>query len=279
MRRRSLVELGRPAAFALAFGFDGYQWRLDGNPIAGATGPSYTPTAADVGHQLSCTVTGTYPLLVVTVSSTSAARTVLTTAPVLSLPGPITVAATGPNGAVVTYTATATDLIDGTVPVSCTPPSGSVFPIGTTTVHCNAVDSVGNTASGSFTVTVTASDLDHVTIDFRGELGSPSLHWDGDVGSGRLQTVTDGNVEWLAGDAVFGSPAVALSVDLRSRHVARLMSGSLTATRGVASIRFGLTIAPFVLGADGSISNPIPIRGSYYDGVNVTFGFVTVRFS
>ncbi len=81
------------------FGFDGFQWRLDGNPIAGATGPAYTPTVADVGHALSCTVTGTYPLIQVTVASTSAARTVLTTAPVLSLPGPITVAATGPSGA------------------------------------------------------------------------------------------------------------------------------------------------------------------------------------
>jgi len=56
-----------------AFGFDGYQWLLDGSPIAGQTGPSYTPTSADAGHQLSCTVTVTYPLLVVTVSATSAA--------------------------------------------------------------------------------------------------------------------------------------------------------------------------------------------------------------
>jgi outer membrane lipoprotein SlyB len=56
-----------------AYGFDGYQWLLDGSPIAGQTGPSYTPTAADAGHQLSCTVTVTYPLLVVTVSATSAA--------------------------------------------------------------------------------------------------------------------------------------------------------------------------------------------------------------
>jgi streptogramin lyase len=59
-----------------AFGFDGYQWLLDGSPIAGQTSPSYTPTTADFGHQLSCTVTVTYPLLVVTVSATSAAMPV-----------------------------------------------------------------------------------------------------------------------------------------------------------------------------------------------------------
>jgi hypothetical protein len=61
-----------------AFGFDGYRWQLDGSAIAGATGQSYTPTPADVGHQLSCTVTLTYPLLVVTVSATSPAVTVFT---------------------------------------------------------------------------------------------------------------------------------------------------------------------------------------------------------
>jgi hypothetical protein len=55
-----------------AFGFDGYQWLLDGGPIAGATGASYTPTAAQAGHALSCEVTATYVLIQVTVSATSA---------------------------------------------------------------------------------------------------------------------------------------------------------------------------------------------------------------
>ena len=42
-------------------------------PDYGATGQSYTPTAADAGHQLSCKATVTYPLLVVTASATSTA--------------------------------------------------------------------------------------------------------------------------------------------------------------------------------------------------------------
>src|SRR3954470_18910923 len=56
-----------------AHGFDGYRWLLDGTPIPGATGPSYTPTGADAGHQLSCEATVTYTLFPVTVSATSAA--------------------------------------------------------------------------------------------------------------------------------------------------------------------------------------------------------------
>jgi hypothetical protein len=42
-----------------------------------------------------------------------------------------------------------------TVPVTRTPASGSSFPVGTTTVTCSATDSHGNTATGSFAVTVT----------------------------------------------------------------------------------------------------------------------------
>ncbi len=59
-----------------AFGYDGYQWLLDGDPITGETGQSYTPVAAEVGQQLSCTVTATYTLLSVTVAATSAAPSV-----------------------------------------------------------------------------------------------------------------------------------------------------------------------------------------------------------
>ena len=49
----------------------GVQWLLDGTPIPGATGQSYTPVAGDVGHQLACTVAATYQLLDVTALTTS----------------------------------------------------------------------------------------------------------------------------------------------------------------------------------------------------------------
>ena len=79
-----------------------------------------------------------------------------TTPPTLSLPGNITAAATSSSGAVVTFTATATDLVDGSDPVLCSPASGATFAAGSTTVSCSATDAHGNTASGSFSVTVNA---------------------------------------------------------------------------------------------------------------------------
>src|SRR5213079_1089265 len=42
-----------------------------------------------------------------------------TTAPMLTVPKDLTVEATGPNGALATWEASAIDLVDGTVPVSC----------------------------------------------------------------------------------------------------------------------------------------------------------------
>lgn len=77
-----------------------------------------------------------------------------TTPPVLTLPGDLFAAATSAAGAVVTFAATATDLVDPSVPITCTPPSGSTFPIGITVVQCTASDDSGNTTNGTFSVEV-----------------------------------------------------------------------------------------------------------------------------
>ncbi len=77
-----------------------------------------------------------------------------TKAPRLELPGRLTVEATDPGGAKVTFSASATDVVDGTDPVTCDPASGSLFPLGSTTVSCSATDEAGNTATKSFVVTV-----------------------------------------------------------------------------------------------------------------------------
>jgi len=75
--------------------------------------------------------------------------------PVLAVPASFAVNATGPAGAVVTYTATATDNVDGAVTPTCSKPSGSLFPVGDTVVTCTAADTHHNVSTpGSFTVHV-----------------------------------------------------------------------------------------------------------------------------
>jgi hypothetical protein len=79
-----------------------------------------------------------------------------TKAPELTVPGDMSIKATGTDGAIATYTATAKDLVDTDPTVTCTPESGSTFPVGTTTVSCTATDDSGNTSPGAtFKVSVT----------------------------------------------------------------------------------------------------------------------------
>ena len=67
----------------------------------------------------------------------------------------VTVQAPNAGGAIVTYgTPTATDQIDGVRPVTCVPASGSVFPIGQTTVTCSATDNSNNRSQTTFVVNV-----------------------------------------------------------------------------------------------------------------------------
>ena len=88
-------------------------------------------------------------------SGTFTVRVADTTAPKLTLPSDLAATATSAQGAKVTYAASATDTVDGTVPVTCSPASGAQFAPGTTTVTCTATDRAGNTATGTFRVSVT----------------------------------------------------------------------------------------------------------------------------
>jgi hypothetical protein len=96
-----------------------------------------------------------------------------TTPPTITTPANITAEATGPAGAVVTFTTSATDLVDGAVPVSALPASGSTFPVGTTTVKLTSTDAHGNTATSSFTVTV----QDTTPPRFTSLTASPDTLW------------------------------------------------------------------------------------------------------
>src|SRR5205823_4026469 len=76
----------------------------------------------------------------------------------------VTVSAS-PNGpyGIATYTQSVTDNVDPQPWVNC-PPSGSSFPLGTSTVTCTARDASGNTSTGTFTVTVVDTTPPVITV-------------------------------------------------------------------------------------------------------------------
>ena len=63
--------------------------------------------------------------------------TIDTIKPIIIVPtSDLIVQATGSSGAVVTFSATAHDNIDGDLATDCIPASGSIFPVGNTNVNC-----------------------------------------------------------------------------------------------------------------------------------------------
>ncbi len=137
------------------------------------SGANYTVT---VSGMTDGTVTASIPADAATDGSNGNAASTSTdnqvtydaTAPTLgTLPTLSPVEATSASGAVVTFTApTATDAIDTTPTVTCSPASGSAFPLGATTVTCAATDDAGNTsAPGAFTVTVQDTTPPTVTVN------------------------------------------------------------------------------------------------------------------
>ncbi len=77
------------------------------------------------------------------------------TPPTITCPPSMTVNATSPSGATVTFAEPeASDNCPGPLIVTSTPASGNTFAIGTTTVLCTAMDGSGNPATCAFTVKV-----------------------------------------------------------------------------------------------------------------------------
>jgi hypothetical protein len=146
---------------------------VEGNTTNGAT-VGWTATASDAedasAPAVSCTpASGAFfPLGTTTVqcsatdggglTTTGSFKVTVqdTTPPTLAgVPGDVTMTTSDPSGATLTYTApTATDTVDSSPSVGCVPASGSVIPVGATTVTCTATDASGNANSATFTAHV-----------------------------------------------------------------------------------------------------------------------------
>jgi DNA-binding beta-propeller fold protein YncE len=147
------VNLDGSASTAGSGTINSYSWAEGATPLGtGATLTVHLPTGT---HTITLTVTDTgggsdTDDVVVTVQDTLA--------PNISCPSDVVVGLPTSSSAtsmVVNYPAvTATDSCSSSVTVNSTPASGSVFPVGTTTVNASADDGVGHVATFSFTVTV-----------------------------------------------------------------------------------------------------------------------------
>lgn len=107
-------------------------------------------------------------------------RVVDQTPPQIFCPGDI-VAGNDLNqcGAVVSFAfPTAVDSCSGVTNITCVPPPGSFFPVGTTVVRVSATDGLGNTSSCSFNVSVhdtqppAISCPVNITVEFTNETGA-----------------------------------------------------------------------------------------------------------
>jgi uncharacterized repeat protein (TIGR03803 family) len=133
----------------------GYQWYYDGISLGtNATGTNYTVANAQFASSGSYYVVITNPVGSIT-SSVAVLMVRDYTQPAIQVPSNVVVGCTGPGGAVATFNVTASDIYDPSPSVTCTPPSGSMFPIGFTSVMCVATDHFGNTNQQMFPVHVT----------------------------------------------------------------------------------------------------------------------------
>ena len=106
-----------------------------------------------------------------------------TTPPALTAPADLVVEQATLAGALVHYALPpATDLVDPHPALSCAPPPGSVFPLGTTQVTCTATDASGNHTQVSFMVTVvdttppTLPPLPDLTVE-QADLAGTVVSW------------------------------------------------------------------------------------------------------
>jgi HYR domain len=205
-----------------------------------------------------------------------------TTAPVVTVPADITKEAAGPSGAQVTYIATASDAVDGMITPTCDTPSGSMFPLGTTTVTCSAHDAAGNTGGASFHVTVQDTTpptltLYNATVEATGpttptsfgasatDLVDGSVSVTCDHASGSAFPVGQTTVNCTATDAHGNTASGTLTVTVTDTTPPEITAPNITeeATGFTTSVSFGATATDLV---DGNVAVSYDDNGPFSVG-------------
>src|SRR5207244_1373588 len=156
-------------------------------------------------------------------------------------------------GAAFSYSASATDVLDGSVATSCTPASGSTFPFGVTTVTCSATDGHGNTGSASFRV---------IVVDTTPPVVTPPA----------ALTVAATQAEGASGN--LGSASSVLSVTAPVGGVVDVANQPVVATNAQnapqpVTVSFATVTQPGLLTADGIDAPAPPPAGFTFAGSGV----------
>ena len=147
------VECLSPATFTVTATGDNlsYRWFHGATLIPSATGPELSLTSVSLADA------GIYTVQVSNNGGSTNASGLLTVPdavpPQITCPGHVIVTNILGGGTIATYSASATDNC-GVPVVTCLPPSGSSFALGTTVVQCTATDASNNTAGCQFSVEV-----------------------------------------------------------------------------------------------------------------------------
>ncbi len=143
-------------SFSSTDGTATFECSLDGGAFGTCTSPRTVSGLKDGSHTFS--VRAHDPAGNVDATPSSLTWTIDTVAPTLVVPANgVTAEANGPTGSKVNFTVTGSDGSNALLPnqITCVPASGSLFPLGKTTVTCNTTpDAAGNIGSASFAVTV-----------------------------------------------------------------------------------------------------------------------------
>ena len=178
-------------------------------------------------------------------------------APTLTVPATITREATGPSGAVVTFTPTATDLIDPAPTILCSPSSGATFSIATTPVSCTAKDASNNTsAPKTFNVTVVDTTAPvipphaNITAEATGPSGA-TVTYPAVTATDTVDGTISANCAPASGSTFnLGSNTVTCNATDANRNPARARTFTITVVDTTAPAFSGVP-APFTVEANG----------------------------
>lgn len=173
----------------------------------------------------------------------------------------LTVEATSPNGAPANYSTSGSDNSNVSPAIACSIPSGSLFPIGTTTVTCIAQDNAGNASTPqTFSVNV---------VDTAPQLSLPPYISTSATSSAGAQVAYFASAD----DAVSGQLPVQCSPTSGSTFSVGVTAVNCSVTDGAGNTATG-SFNIYVLAADQTYTPP----DSYYVTVQPTNG-PTLTFS